>query len=113
MKQLLLYFLYFVVSSLIFLQCAKMFPSPVKINGHKSPTGKTQSSADNTLKKETSNIAPYGVNSFKSMNTEPVLDNSSMPYRTMMRISEPDEIYNPYLNFKNYKLALNEKWQRN
>lgn len=113
MKQLLLYFLYFVVSSLIFLQCAKMFPSsPVKTDGHKSASNKNQNPVENTLKKETSSITPDREKSLKSMNIWLMPDDSSSPDVIMMRASEPNQIYNPYFNFKNYKLAFSEKWQR-
>ena len=82
MKQLLLYFLFFVFSALIFLQCAKMFPSPVKAIKRKPPISKNESTAHNNLKKEPSNItrSQYMLNGLKSSNIWLVSDNSPMPY---------------------------------
>jgi hypothetical protein len=93
-----------------------MFPSPTKANRHKSSVGEIgESIPQNNFKKETFNIssALYKQNGLKSSSNWPARNNSSIPYLIMIRVSQPNEIYNPYITFKNYKLALNEKWQSN
>ncbi len=118
MKQLLLYFLFFVVSSLIFLQCAKMFPSPTTTHRHKAPVIKSNTKASFNGSKKTSmnlsaNSASKKNTGFSSKFILPVFSTSPMYYLSFLRMNRPGIVYNPYVIFKSYNLSQNKKWQSN
>ncbi len=105
--------MFFVVSALILVQCAKMFPSRVKSDEYKAPLNKT--TYDNFYKDDTADIAnyPYKQASLKTDNISPAMNIASLSYSWMVGADKSNKIFNPYISFKNYKLAGNTKWQSN
>jgi hypothetical protein len=117
MKQLLLYFLYFVGSALLLIQCAKMFPS--KDGFSKYPpidNTKTDFAINNKQKKASLRIS--NISAFKSGLKQkiitPFFKNSVFPYKMMIYHNYRSLFYNPYISLNNYDLVskYNDKSSR-
>lgn len=64
MKQLLLYFLFFVGSAIIFIQCAELFPTDDKLSKHK-PQSQTETGFSSYFTPNNSALFPSNTSAFK------------------------------------------------
>ncbi len=108
MKQLLLYFLFFVGAALVFIQCAMLFPTinkpPKHLSRGTSNTGDVIFDIKNQLP-----VMPYypaGIDiSTKNRVVWPFFNDSVFPYRMMQYINRYPPFYSPYINFSYYDLV--------
>jgi hypothetical protein len=107
MKQLLLYFLFFVGSALLFIQCAKMFPSKDKFLKHpQKDNTKTDFAINNNQQKAslpTLNISAF-KSGFKQKIITPFFKNSVSPYKMMIYDNYHSLFYSPYVSLNDYGL---------
>jgi len=107
MKQLLLYFLFFVGSALLFIQCAKMFPSK---DGFLKYQPKENTKTDITINNKQANASLPILNistfklGFKHRIITPFFKNSVFPYKMMIYENYRSLFYNPYISLNNYGL---------
>jgi len=108
MKLLLLNFLFFVGSAIVFIQCAKMFPTTDKSSKHQ-PAGQTIINRANVNKP---NDAALGINNtstfkfnIKNRVITPFFNNSGFPYNMMAYFNYHSLFYNPYISFNYYGFA--------
>ncbi len=107
MKQLLLYFLFFIGSALLFIQCAKMFPSKDKFSKH-PPKDNTKTDFANNNKQNNASLAIFNVSTFKSgfkhRIIAPFFKNSVFPYKIMIYDNYRSLFYNSQISFNDYGL---------
>jgi hypothetical protein len=108
MKQLLLYFLFFVGSALLLIQCAKMFPSKDGFLKYQ-PKENTKTDVAINNKQDNASLPIFNISTFKSglkhRIITPFFKNSVFPYKMMIYDNYRSLIYNPYLSLNNYDLA--------
>ena len=110
MKQLLLYFTFFIASSLILVQCAKLFPSTDKTPGIQTPTTlKVQKAKYNRAAKKIENetIKVNRVSMFQSNTIIPFLYNSYLPYKIILKFKNSRRLYNQYIFQKQHSVTEN------
>lgn len=110
MKQLLLYFTFFIASSLILVQCAKLFPSKDKTPGPQTPTTlKVQKvKYDRTDKKTTNSINKVNrIGIFQSSAIAPFLYSSYLPYKMILKFKNSRRLYNQYIFQKQHSVTEN------
>jgi len=96
MKQLLLYFLFFVGSALLFIQCAKMFPSK---DGFLKYQPKENTKTDITINNKQANasLPILNISTFK-------LGFKHRIIKMMIYENYRSLFYNPYISLNNYGL---------
>lgn len=108
MKRLLLYFLFFVGSALLLIQCAKMFPSKDGFSKYPSKENTKTDVAINN-KQNNASLPVFNVSTFKSSFKHriitPIFKNSVFPYKMMIYNNYRSLFYNPYLSLNDYDLA--------
>ncbi len=110
MKQLLLYFTFFIASSLILVQCAKLFPSKDKTTGLQTPTTlKVQKVKNNRADKKTANRTNdvNRLSIFQSSTIVPFLYNSYLPYKMILKFKNSRRLYNQYIFQKQRSVTEN------
>jgi len=107
MKQLLLYFLFFVGSALLLIQCAKMFPSKDGFPKHPPIDNTKTDFAINNIQKKAS-LRIFNISAFKSGLKQkiiiPFFKNSVFPYKMMIYDNYRSLFYSPYISLNNYGL---------
>ena len=108
MKQLLLYFLFFVGSALLLIQCAKMFPSRDTFSKYQ-PKENTKTDVAINNKQNNASLSIFNVSTFKSgfkhRIITPFFKNSVFPYKTLIYNNFHSLFNNPYISLNNYDLA--------
>ena len=114
MKQLLLYFLFFVGSALLLIQCAKIFPSNDGFLKYQ-PKGNTKIGVAIKNKQNSTSLSAFDVSTFKSgfkhRIITPFFKNSVFPYKMMIYHNYRSLLYNPYLSLNNYDFANKYKYK--
>jgi hypothetical protein len=103
MKQLLLYFLFFIGSALILIQCAKLFPTIYKIPHRHS---KTIANGNNYKPNRAISGWLNPANDF-SLKKIFVSYNPYLPYKMILKIKSIRMFYTHDLSVKHYKFASN------
>jgi hypothetical protein len=110
MKQLLLYFLFFVGSAIIFIQCAELFPTNDKLSKHQPQSQtKTDFATYFTQSNPTSFLSntPAFKFSFKQRVIRPLFYGSFFPYNMMVFIDNHPLLYNRFMSLHYYNIAGN------
>jgi hypothetical protein len=108
MKQLLLYFLVFVGSALLLIQCAKMFPSKDGFSKY-LPKENTKTAVAINNKQDNASSPIHNISTlksgFKHSVITPFFKNSVFPYKTLIYNNFHSLFNNPYISLNNYDLA--------
>jgi len=107
MKQLLLYFLFFVGSAIIFIQCAKLFPTTDKLS-KRQPQSQNKTDFTSYITKNNSTLLQSNASafkfSFKNRVIKPLFYGSFFPYNMMVFIDNHPLLYNRYVSLHYYDI---------
>ncbi|WP_428328903.1 hypothetical protein [Mucilaginibacter sp.] len=108
MKKLLLNFLFFVGAALIFLQCARLFPTPEKTLKHKAIIKKNTIAGMDKTKSPATNVfnTQNRAEGFKLNAFAPIFTNPALPYLFMLK-ANVHRLHHSITGLKNYNLASN------
>ena len=110
MKQLLLYFLFFVGSAIFFVQCAKLFPTNDKLS-KRQPQSQTKTDFASYISLSNSTLFPSNASafkfSFKNRVITPLFYGSFFPYNMMVFIDSHPLLYNRYVSSHYYDIVRN------